>query len=85
MSVGTDLELDLCSKIGEMRLSGLPPRPAGEACTVFMEIDREGLLTARGIHDKTGKRCQVTIKTERVLSKEEALDKKSIVVWFVVE
>lgn len=86
MSVGEETDIDLCSKIGEMTLTGLPPgQPPGQECTVFMEIDREGLLHAWGLHDKTGRRCDVTIKTERVLSREEARDAKGVVDWFEVE
>ncbi len=84
--VGDQIDIDICTKIGEMTLTGLPPgRPPGQACTVFMEIDREGLLHAWGLHDETHRRCDVTIKTERVLSREEVHDAKSTVDWFEVE
>lgn len=86
VALHTELDLDICSKIGEMTLTGLPPnQPPGQECTVFMEIDREGLLHAWGIHDATRKRCDVTIKTERVMSQSEARAAKSDVDWFNVE
>lgn len=86
MSVGEHIEIDTCSLIGEMRLTGLPPgRPAGQDCTVFMELDSEGLLHAWGIDDSTGRRCDVTIKTEGVLSQAELDDAKATVDWFVVQ
>ncbi|MBP5510347.1 MAG: Hsp70 family protein [Kiritimatiellae bacterium] len=87
MSVGRHLDLDICSKIGEMTLTGLPEkRPPGQKCTVFMEMNHEGLLHAWGIHDETRKRCDVTITTDRILSVEEARGSaKRIVDWFRVE
>lgn len=80
-----EIEPELCSEIGTMELTGLPLGPKGQGLTVFMELDNEGLLHAWGIHDDTGKRCDVTIKTERVLSQAEARDAKTVVDWFHVE
>ena len=80
-----EIDPDLCTEIGTMELTGLPPGPKGQELTVFMELDDEGLLHAWGLHNDTGKRCDVTIKTNRVLSQTEARDAKSVVDWFYVE
>ena len=86
MSVDERIDIDICAKIGEMMLTGLPSgRPPGQECTVFMEIDREGLLHAWGVHNETGRRCDVSIKTEHVLSREEVSDARAVVDWFEVE
>jgi len=86
MSVGQHIELDDCSLIGEMHLTGLPSgRPAGQPCTVFMELDKEGILHAWGFDDSTGSRCDVTIKTAGVLPREEVYDAKSTVDWFKIQ
>lgn len=86
MSLRKRLDLDYCNRLGAMTLTGLPGgRPAGQACTIFMELSDEGLLHAWGIHDETGKRCDVTIQTEGVLSEEEIEDSQAIVDSFKVE
>lgn len=85
-SVGSRIAVDLCRYIGEMSLTGLPPgRPAGQRLTVYMELDEEGLLHAWGIDDATRKRCDVTIRTEGVISQAEVADAKAIVDWFRVQ
>lgn len=80
------IDLDLCSNVCEMKLTGLPPgRPAGQKCIVCMELDAEGILHAWGVECATGKRCDVEKKTANILSREEAGDAKSVVDWFVVQ
>ena len=86
MSLLKRLDLDYCTRLGEMTLTGLPGgRPPGQPCTVFMELSDEGLLHAWGIHDETGRRCDVTIKTEGVMGEEEIEDNQAIVDLFEVE
>ena len=86
VSLHKHLDLDYCNRLGEMTLTGLPGgRPPGQPCTVFMELSDEGLLHAWGIHDETGRRCDVTIKTEGVMSEDEIEDNQTIVDWFEVE
>jgi len=87
MSVGERFDIDSGAKVGEMTMNGLPPnQPPGQECTVFMELNHEGLLHAWGIHNDSGRRCDVTITTNRVLSEEEARgEAKDIVDWFRVE
>ena len=87
MSIGEHIDINMGSKIGEMELRGLPAnQPPGQKCTIFMELSHEGLLHVWGIHNDTGKRCDVTITTDRVLSAADAKgEAKTIVDWFKVE
>lgn len=81
---GGEIDPELCTEIGTMELQ-IPPLPAGEPVTIRMKIDSEGLLSAEGIHDRTGRRCHVSIKTEHVLAREEVNDARTVVDWFEVE
>lgn len=79
------IDIDLCSYLGEMKLTGLPEgRKAGQPLTEFMELDAEGLLHAWGIDDSTGKRCDVTIQIKGVLGRDKMASAQEIVDWFRV-
>lgn len=66
-----DIEDDFCTKKGEMILALPPNMPKHEPLTVFMELSEDGLLHVWGIHNRTGNKCEVSIKTENILSQEE--------------
>jgi molecular chaperone DnaK len=67
---GEDEMPDLCEEIGTGKLTGIPPRPAGEPIEVTFELDENQILLVTAKHVDSGR--EVTVKVERPGLTDEA-------------
>jgi len=61
-----------CDMLGEFDLTGLPPMPRGvPQIEITYDVDANGILNVSAVEKSTGKAEKITIKNDRVRSKEE--------------
>jgi len=61
-----------CDALGEFDLTGLPPMPRGvPQIEITYDVDANGILNVSAVEKSTGKAEKITIKNDRVRSKEE--------------
>ena len=73
-------ELALCTKLGEMSISGLPSgRPAGQPLEVVFALNEQGLLDAYAKDIRSGRDAKCQLQTSNVIQEEDIPDKKRIV------
>lgn len=70
-----------CRKLGEFRLRGLPPMPAGiPQVEVAFLVDANGVLTATALERRSGKRAMLQVVPNHGLTREEVdrIERESI-------
>jgi len=73
-------ESALCTKLGEMSISGLPSgRPAGQPLEVVFALNEQGLLDAYAKDIRSGRDAKCQLQTSNVIQEEDIPDKKRIV------
>jgi L1 cell adhesion molecule like protein len=61
-----------CDMLGEFDLTGIPPMPRGvPQIEITYDVDANGILSVSAVEKSTGKANKITIKNDRVRSKEE--------------
>jgi molecular chaperone DnaK len=72
---GEELDPDLCTRIGEVVIDGLPPaRPAHQPIVVTMAYDRDGILEISARDENSGTEVTTTIKRSGVAIPQETDD-----------